>query len=93
MFHANASTTPTATGPIEDTSPVPPRRPGSRRSLIPPRTGLLLRTEGRLPGCGKHADAGLDRPCPRGVRRRRAAAPPGRLYRKARDRWPGAYHL
>lgn len=45
MFHANARMTPTATGPIEERSPLTPRRPRSGRALVPPRLGMLLRTD------------------------------------------------
>jgi hypothetical protein len=44
MFQANASMTPSSTGRSADSSPVRPRRPGSRGALIPRCIALPLRT-------------------------------------------------
>src|SRR5207247_2194723 len=83
-FQANASMTPTATGPTVATSPVRPRSPG-RRSLVPPRTGSLLRTDRERTRISRAEGAARGRAAPAAADTRRSVAA---RRRSAACRWP-----
>jgi hypothetical protein len=54
MFHANAKTTPTSTGPTVETSPIRPRLPRSPRGLDPRCAASPLGTGGSIPSSRIH---------------------------------------